>query len=329
MHKVILDTDPGIDDAQAIAFALAHPEIELLGLTTVFGNATVDITTRNALTLLEIFGHPSTPVAKGSAQPLAQDRYPSPDFVHGLDALGNMHLAAPTTKAITESAAEFIVRKATEAAGEVSLVAIGPLTNLALALQLDNTLPEKVKELVIMGGTVAEPGNVTPLAEANFFCDPHAADQVLSRDWSTRIIGLDVTHKTPLYDSDLRKIREQTGDLGAFLWDSSRLYFDFYRRDQHLEKEEESHAPMHDASAIVALVQTDAFDYVHGGARVISSGIASGQLTLDRKGNDYLLPHWENRPFIKVAMQVDADQVRKTFVNTLLASGKSSAAITF
>lgn len=331
MLKIILDTDPGIDDAQAIAFAVAHPKIELLGLTTVFGNATVDITTRNALTLLDIFGMPDVPVAQGAKQPLHQVRYPSPDFVHGKDGLGNLNLDAPGSCAQAMSAAEFIVQKATAQPGEITLVTIGPLTNVALALKLDPSLPTKIKELVIMGGAVTEPGNVTPLAEANFFCDPHAADEVLSHDWPCRIIGLDVTHKTPLFDGDLQRIRkafENTqSHMGEFLWQSSRFYFDFYREDQRLAIDEETHAPMHDASALVALIEPDAFEYLSGSACVVSSGAASGQLALDRKGADYLLPFWKNRPAVKVAMQVDATKVRTGFVECLLNYGAQFEAI--
>lgn len=325
MHKIILDTDPGVDDAQAIAFAVAHPEIELIGLTTVFGNATLDITTRNALTILNLFGQTTIPVARGAAQPLSQQRYPSPDFVHGDDGLGNLHLAAPQTNAHSESAAEFIVRQATEQPGEISLVAIGPLSNIATALKLDPLLPTKIRELVIMGGTVTEPGNVTPLAEANFICDPHAADAVLAHDWPCRIIGLDVTHKTPLFDGDLRRIRETCGGMGEFLWNSSRFYFDFYRQDQQLAANEETHAPMHDASAVVALVEPQAFNYISGPACVITAGAASGQLAIDRKGAQYLLPYWEGRPAIKVAMQVEAEKVRTTFMETLIDYGQQLA----
>jgi len=172
MHKIIIDTDPGIDDAQAIAFAIAHPDIELLGLTTVFGNASVEITTGNALLLLDRFGRPDIPVAAGAADPIQSERRPAPDFVHGADGLGNLNLEPSARKVTDENAAEFIVRQANEHLGEISLVAIGPLTNLALALDLDPLLPSKLKELVVMGGCVDEPGNVSPLAEANFINDP-------------------------------------------------------------------------------------------------------------------------------------------------------------
>lgn len=317
MHKVIIDTDPGVDDAQAIALALAHPEIDLLGLTTVFGNATVDITTRNALKILELLGATKTPVALGADRPLSQKRFPSPDFVHGDDALGNLHLPAPKSSPLAETAAEFMVRYANRYRGELYLIAIGPLTNIAHALQLDPALPSKVKRLIVMGGTLYEPGNVTPIAEANFICDPHAADIVLGADWPSTVVGLDVTHQTSLFDRDLQLLRDCAGRVGEFLWRSSRFYFAFYRADQNLAEDEESRVPLHDVSAVVALLEPSAFKYLHGAARVTSSGIGLGQLSLDSKGRDYLLPHWHGRPQIQVATQVDANLVRHTFVDTI------------
>ncbi len=318
MHRIIIDTDPGVDDAQAIAYALAHPDISVEGLTTVFGNASVDITTRNALQLLDVFGAGEIPVAQGADHPLQIPRFASPDFVHGKDAMGDIGLAPPTSLVDPRSAAQFIVDIANQLQGELTLVAIGPLTNIAAALRLDAGLPAKVRQLVIMGGTVVEPGNVTPVAEANFIGDPHAAEQVLAQDWPATVIGLDVTHQTLLYDQDLEKISAHCGDAGDLLRKSSRFYFDFYRGDKNLEKHEQSCAPMHDASALVYLTKPEAFTFVTGAACVIEDGPAMGQLVLDRKGSPYVMPHWEGRPKISAAMQVQAARVHDDFVDTLL-----------
>jgi len=242
MHKIIIDTDPGIDDAQAIALAIAHPDIELLGLTTVFGNADIDTTTRNALTVLEQFNQAQIPVAKGAAAPLQIERYPAPDFVHGADGLGNVNLALPS---------------------------------------LDPQLPDKVKRLVVMGGTVSAPGNVSPVAEANFIGDPHAADIVCGQDWPLTIIGLDVTMQTAITDSLLQKLRSEAGQIGEFLWHSSRFYVDFYSNlSQPLANEPA--CAMHDASAVINVVCPELFETVSGIARVVVSGIAQGQLILDQ-----------------------------------------------
>lgn len=318
MQNIIIDTDPGIDDAQAIAFAIAHPEINLLGLSTVFGNATIDITTRNALKILELFGRPDIPVAQGASQPLVQERMASPEIVHGADGLGNLDLAAPSGQSIDETAAEFIVRMVDAQPGEVSLVAIGPLTNIAQALVLDPSLPSKTKELVIMGGTVDEPGNVSPVAEANFLGDPHAADIVFSQDWPATIIGLDVTHSTLLRDRDFVKLRDHAKGTGRLLWDSSRFYIDFYSTERDLSGDDERSCAMHDASTVVYLIERDAFECASGSARVVNEGVAVGQLIVDRAGHEYPLPHWQDRPVVRAAMKVDSERVRKTFIDTIV-----------
>lgn len=325
MHKIIIDTDPGIDDAQAIAFAVAHPAIELLGLTTVFGNAAVDITSRNALSILEILGCPEIPVAVGAAEPLTQARLPAPDFVHGKDGIGNLNLAAPSSSAIDESAAEFIVRMANQHPGEITLVAIGPLTNIALAVSLDPQLPTKLKQLIVMGGTVDAPGNVTPLAEANFFNDPHAANQVLAHDWPVVLIGLDVTMQTLLTDEHFAQLRDNAGSMGKFLWDSSRFYIDFYtsRFTARGEKPAVPSCAMHDASAVVYVVAPDSFEVLSGPAIVVEDGPAAGQLALDRKGDPYALPHWEDLPSSHAAIAVDGQAVVTLFLQTLLDADHS------
>src|SRR5690349_17950701 len=177
-HRIIIDTDPGIDDAMAIFFALNSPEIELIGLTTTFGNGHTDLTTINALRLLEIAGRSDIPVAQGAAQPIAS-RFDEPGaVVHGDDGQGNLHLPLPSTKAISQSAAEFIVEQIMRAPGEITLVPIGPLTNIALALQLEPRITKAVREVVIMGGNGFCPGNITPAAEANIYHDVEAADMV-------------------------------------------------------------------------------------------------------------------------------------------------------
>lgn len=317
MHKIIIDTDPGIDDAQAIAFALAHPEIQLLGLTTVFGNAEVDVTTRNALTVLEEFDRRDIPVAKGAAKPLQIDRFPAPDFVHGDDGMGNLNLAAPKRQKASETAAEFIVRSANEQQGELTLIAIGPLTNIAQALALDPELPSKVNGLIVMGGTVKAPGNVSPVAEANFINDPHAADVVCSADWPLTIIGLDVTMKTALTDSLFRKLQQEAGKIGDFLWRSSRFYVDFYSRLTEKISAERACA-MHDASALVYLVQPSFFTRVSGPACVAQAGPAMGQLILGNAREPYFLSYWNERPDAYAAMHVDNQAVLDCFVNTLI-----------
>lgn len=334
MHKIIIDTDPGVDDTMAIAYALAHPDIELLGLTTVFGNINIDYSTRNAQYVLDVLGAETVAVARGAAIPLVQSPLPHADFVHGGDGLGNVYpgseAGAPAATAATlrsdarhaqiESldAADFIIRSAQEHPGQITLVAVGPLTNVAEALAREPALPELLAGLVIMGGCVDEPGNVSPVAEANFLNDPHAADALLAADWPATIVGLDVTHRVMLTDSDLGRLRENAGRTGELIWNSSRFYVDFYSRSGAARELSEPQCAMHDASAVAYVLQPEAFTVETGPARVIPDGMAVGQLALDRRGFAYAVPHWRDRPACSVCMDVEAERVREHFLETII-----------
>jgi len=327
MYKIILDTDPGVDDAMAIAFALLHPDIELLALTTVFGNVNIDLTTRNAQSLLELFGATQTVVARGAAVPLEQTPNGFADFVHGQDGLGNCYddrpltASAPHAEIHTLDAADFIIEATRQAPGEITLVAVGPMTNVAEALRRDPTLPTRVQQLVIMGGTVTEPGNVSPVAEANFYNDPHAADEILAVNWPATIVGLDVTHRVMLQDPHLKSLAS-AGATGDFLWRCSRFYVDFYTRRARQHNASEASIPacaMHDAAAIAAVIMPDAFERINGAARVITEGVAVGMLALDRKGGPYPLDYWDNRTAETYAcVSLAAEQVRQTFLDTII-----------
>ncbi len=338
MHKIILDTDPGVDDAMAIAYAVAHPDIELMALTVVFGNINIDYATRNAQYILDELGATNVAVAKGAAIPSVQSPLPHADFVHGADGLGNVYPGSEPGVAATESAtlraearhanvdaldaADFIIKAARENPGEITLVAVGPLTNIAEALRREPGLPGLVAGLVIMGGTVDEPGNVSPVAEANFLNDPHAADALFAADWPATIVGLDVTHQIMLGDSHLKMLDDKAGSTGKLIWESSRFYVDFYTNSgaakEAADQGAEPQCAMHDAAAIACVLIPDAFVMARGAARVVHDGIAIGQLALDRKGYAYALPHWNNRPPTSVCMEVDDVRVRDHFLQTLI-----------
>jgi len=327
VHKVILDTDPGIDDAMAIAYALAHPDIDLLALTTVFGNVSVDKATRNAQYILDVFGATNVDVVNGASVPVIQKPLPHSEFVHGDDGIGNcypqqaheLNSNAKHTDIHALSAADYIIEQARAHPGEIDLIAVGPLSNLALALEKEPELPNLVKQLIVMGGAVDEPGNVTPVAEANFFNDPHAADQLLARDWPMTVVGLDVTHKVMITDTHLAKLRDNAGTMGDFLWRSSRFYIDFYSSKGAAKNQSEPQCAMHDAAAVAYLVEPDAFTVETGAARVIEAGVAAGQLTMDRRGYQYATDHWSNRAANnRACMGVNANRVLDSFVNTII-----------
>jgi purine nucleosidase len=190
-RRVILDCDPGIDDAFAIAFGCGHPGIDLAGVTTVAGNVGLDRTTVNALAVLEFLGHPEVPVAAGSPVPLLRPVH-NARSVHGESGLGGATLPAPRGQVVGAHAVDFLIGEISAAPGAVTLVATGPLTNIALAVRRYPPLVQQVADFVIMGGSAGR-GNVTPAAEFNIWADPEAAAIVFGAGWRVTMAGLDVT----------------------------------------------------------------------------------------------------------------------------------------
>src|SRR5579863_6157079 len=188
---IILDCDPGIDDALAIAFAAGSPAIELAGLTTVAGNVELAKTTANALAVASFVGLDSVPVTAGCPAPLLRPALHA-GHVHGESGLGGAVLPAPARGPGAGHAIDYIIAAAAAAPGEITLVATGPLTNIALALRREPRLASWVGDFVIMGGSASR-GNVTPAAEFNIWADPEAAAIVFAAGWTVRMIGLDVT----------------------------------------------------------------------------------------------------------------------------------------
>jgi purine nucleosidase len=213
-RKVILDVDPGTDDAMAILLALNSPEIEVQALTVVAGNVVVDQGAENALKLVSLAGRCDIPVARGAAKPLAQ-KLTTAEFFHGEDGLGNAYLPAPACTADTRTAADLIVEIVNRSPGEVTLVPIGPLTNIALALKKDPSIAAKVREVVLMGGSISG-GNATAAAEANIHNDPEAARAAFSAGWPLTMVGLNVTERTLFTRADLQKLSHEEGPQARF-----------------------------------------------------------------------------------------------------------------
>ncbi|MEM6354703.1 MAG: nucleoside hydrolase [Pseudomonadota bacterium] len=226
---IIIDTDPGIDDAMAILAALADPALEVLGLTTVFGNVSVERATRNALQLLDLAERP-LPVAAGAARPLERAPAPHPDFVHGLEGFGEARLPPPARAPDQRAAPGFLAdeaRAARSTGRPLTIVAVGPLTNLAAALAEHPGIVEDVARVVVMGGAVRHAGNMNPFAEANFWQDPHAAARVLEAPWPVTLVGLDVTECARVYPDDLAAL--PPGRCTAFIATAAEHYAEFHR----------------------------------------------------------------------------------------------------
>ncbi len=212
--SIILDCDPGIDDALAITFAHGHPGIDLLGVTTVAGNVALDKTTANALAVCEFIGAAATPVTAGCAVPLLRPAFDARQ-VHGESGLGGAVLPPASAAAAPGHAVDYITDTIGARKGEITLVATGPLTNIALAVRREPRLAGWVRDFVIMGGSAGR-GNVTPAAEFNIWADPEAAAVVFGAGWTVTMLGLDVTLRTAATPAVLQRMRE-LGPLGARL----------------------------------------------------------------------------------------------------------------
>lgn len=229
----------------AIFYGLLAPELEVAAIGSVWGNAEVNTTTANALRLLEIAGRPEIPVAAGAPGPLVGPPRALGHAVHGADGQGNTHLSPPRLRPTRASAAAQLVRLGHEHPGELVLVALGPLTNLALALSLDPAIARLYREVVIMGGAFLAPGNVSPVAEANIWHDPEAAHVVLSAEWPVTLVGLDVTRKVRLTERVLERLRDSGTPWGLHLHRISAHYLSHYA--QRWGRRE---CAMHDALAL-------------------------------------------------------------------------------
>jgi purine nucleosidase len=271
-RKIIIDTDPGVDDAMAIFLALRSPELDVIGLTTVFGNQHTALSTTNALRLLEIAGRADIPVAHGAEKPLVREyRGPVP-FIHGEDGQGNIHLPPPSSAAISQPAAAFIVDRVMNAPGQVTLVPIGPLTNIALALHLEPRIAEHVQEVVLMGGNALVPGNATPAAEANIHNDPEAAEIVFGANWKVTMVGLDVTHETVISREQIAVLDKAQNPLAQHISRISKLY------QQFVESSSNMHGYyIHDPSTIAYLIDPTLFQTHQWPVRVETQGISAGK----------------------------------------------------
>jgi inosine-uridine nucleoside N-ribohydrolase len=250
-YRIILDTDPGIDDALALFLALASPEVQLEAVTTVSGNVSVEHTTRNALTLLELAGRADIPVARGCERPLVS-ALARADDVHGNNGLGGVLLPEPQRKPLAKHAVDVIIEKVLASPGEIALVAVGPLTNLALAIRQEPRLIQAVREVVIMGGALRVPGNITPTSEFNIFADPHAAHAVLHAGWPMRLVTLDVTNRTLFERADVAQLAANGHPVTALMLQMVDYYCDIFGGEERLTA-----LQMHDPLCLAAAFRPD------------------------------------------------------------------------
>ena len=319
INKIILDSDPGIDDAMAILFAEAHPAIELKAITTVYGNATIENGTNNALYLKEKNGFKAD-IVQGTDRPLVRDPVGPTVIVHGETGFGDVHAPKVTTlQADPRPAYQYIIDAVKAEPGEITLVAVGPLTNLALALEAAPEITSLVKEVVIMGGAFGmneHRGNVTPYAEANIHDDPHAADIVFTAPWPVVVIGLDVTEESFFSKDYLDQLRDDAGEVGQFIWDISRYYLDFYSKKVGLEG-----CHVHDPSAIAYVIDPTLFTLREGPIRVVTDGPAEGLTIQKFDGRKHPHDDWGAKPAQKVGVKVRNEALLELYRATIIDYG--------
>lgn len=303
-RKLILDTDPGIDDALAMAMLAGLPGLELLAITTVFGNADVALTTRNALFLRDRL-QLAVPLHQGAATPLSGVRGRGAAHVHGLNGLGDIAVPAGSGPDGRDAAGQ-IAAILRAHPGQVTVLAIGPLTNLALALRRDPGIAGLAAGVVVMGGafgTGGRWGNVTQWAEANFHNDPAAAAAVLAAPWPVTLVGLDVTMRCILSNARAARLAG-AGATGRLLWELSRFYAAAYARYDGLDG-----CCLHDVAAVAALVAPSIFTGSSGTVTVVQTG--------DQAGHCRLLPDPAGRHH--VCWTVDADSLVDLFLGSVTA----------
>jgi inosine-uridine nucleoside N-ribohydrolase len=264
---ILLDCDPGHDDAIAILLALASPELELVGVSTVAGNQTLEKTTANAIRILELVGREDVPVAAGADRPLAREPFVAA-YVHGDTGLDGPSLPPARTKPVAQDAVDFLAKRVAGA----TLVATGPLTNVAELLARRTERPDRI---VLMGGAIAE-GNFTPAAEFNVWCDPEAAQRVFASGLDVTMIGLDVTHKAILDPSTAETIRA-TGRIGAFVAELNEFFSRYHRETYGWNG-----APIHDAVAVAHVIQPGLVETRYRNVEVeLESELCRGRTVVD------------------------------------------------
>ncbi len=306
MKSIILDVDTGIDDSMAIAYAVHSPELNVLGITTVFGNITVEEATRNTLVVLDQLERP-LPVYPGEAKPLQRDyTKPFARHIHGEDGIGNQYREPSARQPEALSGPAFIVQQIMDNPGEVIVIAVGPLTNIARALQLEPRIAENIERLIVMGGAVTVPGNVTPYAEANTYSDPDAAAIVFHSGMSVTLVGLDVTMQTLLTAEHLEQWRSLNTNLATFLADMTDFYMEAYKGVITSGRGCALHDPLAVGVAIdPSFVRTESYA-VH---------VECGDL--DSLGKTTGV-HESPFPHIDVALDVDADRFVDHFLSRIV-----------
>jgi purine nucleosidase len=320
--RIIIDTDPGVDDALTFLLALASPEIQLEALTTTQGNVSVEKGTRNALAVLELLKAGHIPVAQGTSLPLvarpgSAGRAGGPllasDIVHGKSGLGKADLPEPGTQPVPQHAIDYLIERFLAEPGELALFAIGPLTNVALAIRKEPRFAGAVKEMVIMGGSIREGGNITPQAEFNIYADPHAANIVFHSGIPITLVPLDVTHKTMLYTTQIDLLKKIESPISRFIVDATSDYVHFTESKTGIPG-----CALHDPLTLATIIAPELLTLEEHYMDVdISGGVSTGSTFAD-------FYHTTGKPAnMKVALGVRGEDFVELFLRRMEALSKS------
>ncbi|MGI1802317.1 nucleoside hydrolase [Limosilactobacillus reuteri] len=310
-RKMILDLDTGVDDALAIAYALADPEVDLIGIVSSYGNNLLDVCAENSLKLLELLGHTDIPVFKGLPHSCTTDHFDvmqvSKD-IHGDNGIGDVELPAPSRALEEQSGVDFYIEAAHKYGKDLIIIPTGPMTNLAAALKKDPEIADLIGNVTFMGGALTVEGNVTPVAEANINQDPKAADEVMKSNLPLTMVGLDVTLRTLLTKNETKQWRELGTASGKAFADITDFYIDAY---YNLDIDKRGCA-LHDPLAVGVGIDPSFVSTISLFMKVVyQEGPYYGRTIGDNaKLND-------PNPNVKVAINVDKERYLKAFMDRL------------
>src|SRR6266545_7867156 len=304
--RILFDTDPGIDDACAILLALASPELSVEGLSIVHGNCSLEQATTNALSVLELANASHIPVAHGCELPLVQPSLLALE-THGDTGLGYAKLPEPHSQPIVQHGIDFLIEKILASPGEITVVAIGPLTNIALAIRQEPRMVAALKEIIIMGGALRHEGNTTALGEFNTYVDPHAAYIVYHAGIPATLVPLDVTYQCILTSGDINRLQKIDSPITKFIEDATRFYMEFHDEYQQIEG-----CVINDPLALALTFAPELCIYQELPMDVdISGGISMGKTVAD------FYNYGKQPPNMKVASEVRARDFIELFLERI------------